>query len=157
MLLLQALVFSINRKERNSVRPLAVAAQRGNCAACCSRGRRLNVVWFCLFTALLTHLAFRKSGSQICVMNLCRKALRLDKAMDFSVKSKKSHGVCSANHAEGHKNCRDAFEAKGIGNLQRTAWVMVILTEEMWLERSQMYSAKPCTENQLHYVAVSLK
>jgi len=65
--------------------------------------------------------------------------------------------VCSANNAEGHKNCRDAFEAKGIGNLQKTAWVMVTLIDKMGLKRSQMYSAKPCTENQPHYVALSLQ
>lgn len=84
-----------------------------------------------LFTLFLTHLAFRRPGSRICQRNLCWKAPPLDKAQDFSVKSRSSHSVCSANHAEGHKNYLDAFEPKGIGNLQRTAWVMVILTDKM--------------------------
>lgn len=150
MLLLQPLVFSINRKAREQREALVLAAQQWNSAA-------LNVVWFGLFTALLTHLAFRKPGSRICPMNLHWKALHLDKAPDLPVKSRSSHSVCSASHAEGHKNCWDAFEAKGTGNLQRAAGVMVTLIDKMGLKRSQMYSAKPCTENQPHYAALSLK
>lgn len=91
-LLLQSLVFSINRKEREQHEAIGCPCSAVELGS--SRGRSLNVVRFCLFTPFLTHLAFRKPGSRICHMNLRWKALPLDKAQDFSVESRSSLTAC---------------------------------------------------------------
>lgn len=62
MLLLQPLVFSINRKEREQREAIGCCYSATELG--CWRGRGLNAVQFRLFTALLTHLAFRSLAAR---------------------------------------------------------------------------------------------
>ena len=99
MLFLQLLVFSVNRKERaNSVRALAAATQQRNCAA--PEGK----VWTCeiLFVySIPSTPVFQEAWQPNKPKKLTLKALHLDKAQDFSVKSRSLHILCPVNHAEG--------------------------------------------------------
>lgn len=63
MLLLQLLLFSVNRKERGQCE--ATGCCYSATELCCSRGKRLNIVRLCVFTPFPARLPFRKPCSQI--------------------------------------------------------------------------------------------
>lgn len=149
MLLLQTLVFSINRKGRgNGLRTWTAAVQRENCAALEGNFWALWGSVYCIPWCL----SFRKPGCPVSrFTHTLERPFFLDKTQGFPAKSRNPLRLCSDNHLKvkenfsgccwGKRNSKPAMKSLGYSNSQsQVLTVKIDVLCELYTENPYLHT-----------------